>query len=143
VSRLIREARVADAAGLAALLTELGYPASPQESVELLDQVADDPRTQVHIAESEGQVVGLIATHLVPRLDHDRLSCRVIDIVVAREHRRSGIGTLLMATAEDHARRSGARRIDLSSGDWRPESHAFYTRLDFTSEARSFTKRLP
>jgi GNAT superfamily N-acetyltransferase len=81
--------------------------------------------------------------HLVPRLDHDRRSRRVIDIVVAPNHRRSGIGTVPMATAEDHARSSGARRIDLSSGDWRPESHAFYPRLGFTSEARSFTKRLP
>jgi GNAT superfamily N-acetyltransferase len=86
--------------------------------------------------------VGLTATHLVPRLDKDRLSCRVIDIVVAAHRRRSGIGTALMATVEDHARRSGALRIDLSCGDWRPEAHAFYALLGFGSRARSFTKRL-
>jgi hypothetical protein len=55
VSRFVRAATMADANDVAALLTELGYPTSPEDTVELLDQLADDPTSNVHVAESEGR----------------------------------------------------------------------------------------
>jgi GNAT superfamily N-acetyltransferase len=92
---------------------------------------------------STDQVVGLVATHIVPRLDDDALTCRITDIVVSGAHRRSGVGSALMAAAEQEARRAGAPRLDLSSGEWRADAHAFYARHGFETRARSFTKRLP
>ena len=133
---------MADGKGIAELLTELGYPASPEAAVARLARVSNDPSSRVLVAEVAGEVVGLVATHFVPRLDEDRLSCRVIDLVVRSDHRRSGIGTALISAAEAEARRQQATRLDLSSGDWRPEAHAFYARLGFESRARSYVKRL-
>ena len=94
------------------------------------------------VAETGGEVAGLIATHLVPRIEEDAPSCRVIGIVVAARHRRSGVATALLAAAEAEARAHGSRRLDLSSGDWRADAHAFYERAGFERRAQAFMKRL-
>jgi GNAT superfamily N-acetyltransferase len=91
---------------------------------------------------SEHGVVGLVATHIVPRLDDDACTCRITDIVVSAAHRRSGIGSALVAAAEAEARKAGAPRLDLSSGEWRADAHAFYASHGFETRARAFTKRL-
>lgn len=48
-----------------------------------------------------------------------------------------------MAEAEAFARRQGCERIELSSGDHRPDAHAFYERLGYAVECRRFIKRAP
>ena len=57
-------------------------------------------------------------------------------------HRRSGVGSALITDVEAHAIAQGARHIDLSSGDWRDDAHAFYERLGFENFARTYAKRL-
>ena len=57
-------------------------------------------------------------------------------------HRRSGVGSALLAAAQEEAQRAGAPRLDLSSGEWRAEARAFYSRLGFETRSRGFTKRL-
>ncbi len=94
------------------------------------------------VAEVGGEVAGLIATHVVPRIEDDAPSCRVIGIVVGERHRRAGVATALMAAAEAEARAHGARRLDLSSGDHRADAHAFYERAGFERRAQAFIKRL-
>jgi GNAT superfamily N-acetyltransferase len=138
----IRDGIQADAEGIAALLADLGYPASTETAAVHIARFADDPASRLQVAESADGLVGLVATHIVPRLDDDRFTCRVTDIVVSTSHRRSGIGSALMAAAEDEARRNGARRLDLSSGEWRDDAYAFYTRLGFEPRSRGFTKRI-
>jgi N-acetylglutamate synthase-like GNAT family acetyltransferase len=138
----IRDAAEADTGEIAALLAELGYPMSQQDTAERLRRFAADPMSRVLVAVLSGNVVGLVATHIVPRLDSDALSGRVTDIVVKEEPRRRGVGAALMAAAEDEARRQGAHRLDLSSGDWRADAYAFYKRLGFESHAASFVKDL-
>ena len=94
------------------------------------------------VAEAGGEVAGLIATHVVPRIEDDAPSCRVIAIVVAGRHRRTGVATALLAAAEAEARAHGSLRLDLSSGDWRADAHAFCERCGFERRAQSFIKRL-
>jgi GNAT superfamily N-acetyltransferase len=96
----------------------------------------------VIVAAAGGEVAGLIATHVVPRIEEDAPSCRIIAIVVAGRHRRTGVATALLAAAETEARAHGARRLDLSSGDWRADAHAFYERCGFERRAQAFIKRL-
>lgn len=139
----IRDAQPGDAAGIAALLAELGYPASTPDAAEHLERFASEPASRVQVAERAGEVIGLVATHVVPRLDGDRRTCRITDLVVAAAARRSGVGAALVAAAEGEARRQAAPRLDLSSGEWRADAYAFYARLGFETRARSFTKRLP
>jgi GNAT superfamily N-acetyltransferase len=142
VTARIRDATERDAGGVASLLDELGYPASPEAARERLRRWAADPSSRVLVAEGQDGIVGLVATHLVPRLDDDRLWCRITDIVVAAGSRRAGVGTALVEAAEAEARRHGASRLDLSSAEWRAGARDFYARLGFESPSRTFVKRL-
>ena len=139
---LVRNAAGSDAGVIATLLTELGYPASTDFAAERLAFFDADLSSRLQVADAAGEVVGLVATHVVPRLDGELLSCRIVDVVVAPDYRRRGVGRALLGAAEEEARQRGARRLDLSSGDWRPDAHAFYERLGFESFSRGFVKRL-
>lgn len=136
----IRDATHLDADGVAALLADMGYPTSA--AATHVARFASEPASRLQVAETVDGLVGLVATHVVPRLDDDRLSWRITDIVVAASHRRAGVGSALIAAAEDEARRNGAPRLDLSSGEWRADAYAFYERLGFETRSRGFTKRL-
>jgi GNAT superfamily N-acetyltransferase len=141
---VVRDANGDDAAAVARLLAEMGYPTTPGAAAERIDRYARDDASRLQVADLSAEgVVGLVATHIVPRLDDDAIACRVTDLVVSLTHRRFGIGSALIAAAEQEARRAGAPRLDLSSGDWREDAHAFYAGRGFESRARSFTKRLP
>jgi GNAT superfamily N-acetyltransferase len=141
---ILRDASASDAAAVARLLGDLGYPTSAEAAAAHVERFASDRASRLQVADLTAErVVGLVATHIVPRLDDDALTCRITDIVVSAAHRRSGIGSALMAAAEQEARRAGAPRLDLSSADWRADAHAFYTRHGFETRARSFTRRLP
>lgn len=138
----IRDAKPDDAGDVAALLGDMGYPASPEEAVDHIRRFDDDPGSRLQLAEDAGRVIGLVATHIVPRLDRDELSCRITDIVVGASYRRAGVGSALVAAVEREARDRGARRLDLSSGEWRTDAYAFYARMGFETQSRGFTRRL-
>lgn len=139
----VRDATQRDADAIARLVGELGHPTSAEAAAAQIARFARDPASRLQVAEGKGEgLVGLVATHITPRLDDDGFACRITDVVVAAAHRRRGIGSTLIAAAEREARRAGAPRLDLSSGDWRSDAHAFYTRHGFETCARSFTKRL-
>jgi N-acetylglutamate synthase-like GNAT family acetyltransferase len=139
----IRDASERDAAAVARLLADLGYPSSPETAAAHIARFAGDPASRLQVADhGEEGIVGLVATHIVPRLDDDGFTCRITDIVVSAAHRRSGIGSRLLTAAEHQARSARAPRLDLASGDWRSEAHAFYARHGFETRARAFTKRL-
>src|SRR3954449_161207 len=106
----IRDATPADAAAVADLLAEVSFQTSAEAAAAHVARFADDhaSRLQVAVTGDDEVAVGLVATHIVPRLDDDALSCGITDLVVSGAHRRSGIGSALMAAAEEHARAAGA-----------------------------------
>jgi GNAT superfamily N-acetyltransferase len=142
VGTLVRDAVGSDASVVSTLLTALGYPASTDLAAERIAFFAADPLSRVQVADADGEVVGLAATHLVPRLDSELLSCRIVDLVVAPDHRRRGVGRMLLEAAEAEAGNRGAQRLDLTSGDWRPDAHCFYERLGLESSARGYVTRV-
>jgi len=127
---------------VAELLIELGYPAPAELAAGRIERFEADPVSRVQVAEVDGAVAGLVATHLVPRLETDALSCRIVALIVAERFRRRGVGSALIEAAEREARLGGARRLDLSSGEWRDDAHAFYEHMGFATNARSYVKRL-
>jgi ribosomal protein S18 acetylase RimI-like enzyme len=139
---VIRDAIAPDAEEVAALLDDLGYPATAESAAGHIERFAGMPGSRLQVAVSAGMLLGLVATHVVPRMDDDRISCCITDLVVRRSTRRSGVGSALLAAAEAEARRAGAPRIDLSSREWRDDAHAFYVATGFETRSRSFTKRL-
>jgi GNAT superfamily N-acetyltransferase len=108
-----------------------------------ITRFANDPASHLQVAADEKEgIVDLLGTHIVPRLDDDAVSCRITDLVVSPIHRRAGIGSTLIAVAEQEARKAGAPRLDLSSGEWRADALEFYASQGFETRARAFTRRL-
>jgi hypothetical protein len=62
----IREPLARDEPALLRLLPELGYPTTAQVLAGRLRRLKDDLRTEVFVAELEGEIVGLAVLHVIP-----------------------------------------------------------------------------
>ncbi len=122
----IRRARATDAPTIAALLAELGYPATAGEVEDRLGRF--DGSDCVLITAG-----GLIVLHRVPRLAEGSPFARITALVVAADRRGQGIGRALLSAAEDVARDWDCRLIEVSSAR-RPErdaAHSLYSSAGF------------
>lgn len=139
----IRNASVADAAALAALLDELGYPASANDVVARLASPEAFGNAIALVAEIERQVAGLVTCHSFPSIHHSAPVAWLTTMVVGKGFQRSGIGRQLVSAAEQLARRRGAGRVSVTSGRQRDDAHAFYRGLGYEASGVRFTRALP
>jgi GNAT superfamily N-acetyltransferase len=139
---MIRDARPADAAAIADLLGDLGYPAEAAPVQRRLERIAHDPSSKLFVAEVSGEIAGLGGLHVLPLVEHDELGCMLTAMVVGAEHRRQGIGAELLRAVEREARSRGCNRLVLGSADRRADAHAFYESLGFEVTGRRFVKPL-
>jgi GNAT superfamily N-acetyltransferase len=136
----IRDATAADAADVAALLGELGYPTTAGEAADRLRRTGG----RVLLAESDGRVVGLAALAFTTQLHHAAPTARVTALVVSEPARGRGAGRRLMARAEELARAEGCAAIELTSGIRleREAAHRFYEALGYDRTSYHFHRRL-
>ena len=133
----------ADAAGVAALLSELGYPTTTAQAAARLELLAAEPATKVLVAEmASGELAGLAGVRAENLLEHDRPAARLIALVVAERFRRQGVASGLVEAAEAGARALGCTRIVLTSADRREDAHAFYLAAGYEQTGRRFAKEL-
>jgi GNAT superfamily N-acetyltransferase len=128
---VIRPAGPADAGAMAAMLAELGYPASPGEVPPRLEALASHPGTVALVAELEHEVVGLATCHMFPTIHRPELVAWLTALVTVERARGRGVGAALVASVESWARSHGASRLSLTSGVHRLEAHAFYEHLGY------------
>jgi GNAT superfamily N-acetyltransferase len=127
----VRAAQVSDAAAIAILTTQLGYPTRPEETEARLRDVLDRPDGAVLVAEEEGTVIGWI--HVVGTHSIETAPFAVIAGLVVDEARRSrGIGAALVEAAAAWAARQGYGTLRVRSNVVRERAHAFYERLGFS-----------
>jgi GNAT superfamily N-acetyltransferase len=140
----IRDARPADAEGLAALLAELGYPAEPVVVAARVERLASDSGSRVLVADTGGELVGFASLTVMPLLHEDGCWARISSFVVAESHRRRGIGRALLAVAEDEARHRGCRFAEVTSGERadREAAHRFYAAQGYEQVSRRFLREL-
>ena len=138
---LIRKVRRADAAAVAGLLGELGYPCSAAEASSRLERLGRNS-DQVFAAVDARRVVGLIAIHLSYMLHTDSRWCRITTLVVTETHRRRGVGDALLRHAEQCALAGGAFGIELTCSETRKEAHGFYARRGYAERRKRFFKSL-
>ena len=136
----LRPATAADAERIAALFTDEGYPAGPSDIVARLERFSSAMST-VHVAEHEGEVLGFIAVHLVPRFEHDDRFARVVALVVDAGVRERGIGHLLLAEAERIAREAGAAFIEITAGHHRPEARRLYETVGYDASVAAYLRK--
>ena len=128
----IRGAVAQDAAAIGRLVEQLGYTTTAQEIEQRLAPLMASPLDRVFVAEHDGVVVGLASIHVVPLLHDARPLARLTALVVDTASRGRGIGTQLTAVAEDFARASGCKRVELTSQSYRVAAHAFYEAHGYT-----------
>jgi len=136
----LRPATSADADRIAALFTEEGYPAGASDIVARLERFAS-PFSQVVVADHEGDILGFIALHVLPRFEHSDRIVRILALVVDPSVRERGIGRLLMAEADRLATEVGAAFVELTAGHHRPEARHLYESLGYDGTVTSYLRK--
>jgi len=122
----VRRATVADAAAIASLSAELGYPVEPGDIEKRLAAILEAPDQAVLVATgADRAVVGWIhgAEHLLLEVGS---RCEILGLVVSSGHRRSGIGHRLLTAVEAWAHNRGLPEVSVRSNVLRESSHPFY-----------------
>ena len=124
----VRRARMSDAARLAQLSGELGYPTTASEMTVRIRKLKPASQNALFVAESlEAGVVGW--THVsVNHLVDVGTRAEINGIIVAESQRNLGAGALLLDAAEDWARIHGCPSMSVRSNVIRERAHRFYER---------------
>lgn len=138
----VRMAAIGDAADVARLFEALGYPCTREEAVERIVVATADPRQQLLIAERDGHACGLVALHTLYMIANGADLARITALVVDPACHRQGVGRRLLREAESVARRTGAARIEVTSGAQRTEARAFYCGCGYSGDSQRFVKLL-
>jgi GNAT superfamily N-acetyltransferase len=139
----LRTAALEDSALIAALMCQLGYPASATEIAERIRRFAAIPSERVVVAEQECKLVGVVSVHLIPLLHATGNLGRITALVVHETVRGQGVGKQLVEDAERWAWSNDCNRIEVTSGDHRDGAHQFYQACGYTFDERRFLKTKP
>jgi GNAT superfamily N-acetyltransferase len=145
VATTTRPADAGDAAGIANLLAQLGYPTSIDDVLVRLQYWSADQRSKVVVAEADGALAGMAAVHAIPYIEHTGCRGRLVALVVDRQYRTRGVGHALIAAAEAEARVLGCLDMEITSARDRTTAHAFYVSAgyeDICGRAARFLKQL-
>lgn len=138
----IRNAKVGDAAAIAGLLGQLGYPSAPDAVETRIARMLSEPGQHVLVADDDGRVVGMgsvIVRHVV---NNDAPFARLASLIVGEDRRGEGIGHAIVERAEAIARDAGCFVIEVTSAEHRAGAHRFYERLGYEERRRRFLKSL-
>lgn len=112
---------------------------SSDEYRRVFTEICADPKHELLVAESQGQVVGTIALLIVPNLSHNATPYAIAEnLIVTRQHRRQGIARKLLEYCIARAREESCHRIELCSDRRREEAHRLYRSLGFEPSAYGF-----
>lgn len=126
----IRGARSTDAAEMARLAGELGYPASADAMAERLASLLPDPGQHIAVASDGERLLGWVHVQRGSTLDIG-VRAEIAGLVVDATARRHGLGRRLVAVAEDWTRTQGLPSLMVRSNVARDVSHPFYESLGF------------
>jgi RimJ/RimL family protein N-acetyltransferase len=127
----VRPAGAGDRAPVTRLLAELGYPQDEAEVGAQLAAWSADPASAVLVAARGGVLGGLIAVARVPYFERPGAFGRILALHVGADHRRQGLGRLLVDAAETWAARRGCVDVEVTSSRSRDAAHRFYPALGY------------
>ena len=140
----IRPMMSEDAAAVADLTSQLGYPSSETDIKRRYDLIKDHRDGRLIVAhEANGHIVGWIHVQALCLLEAD-LRAEIWGLVVAEAVRRAGVGRLLVEAAEEWALERGFDIMGVRSNTLRLDAHAFYEHLGYrvVKTQKAFRKRL-
>jgi GNAT superfamily N-acetyltransferase len=140
----IRRAKGADAAQLAVLTGQLGYPATVAQIRERLRRIQPVSQNAVFVADAANYgVIGWLHVSKEPLLESE-MRAEVNGLVVAEGQRSLGAGARLLAAAEEWACKHGCKEMSVRSNVIRERAHKFYERQGYEhfKTQKSFRKPL-
>lgn len=96
-----------------------------------LDELLEEPRARVLVADDEGGVVGAASVWIKPDLAHGDTVIEAPMLVVSDNARRRSIGKLLVEAIQDIAAAENATLIELIATKDNDVARAFYRSLGF------------
>lgn len=128
----VRQMRADDTASVAALTTQLGYPATEDAIRRRFDLIKDRWDARVFVAQRAGNlIVGWIHVQATYLLECDARA-EIWGLVVSDKARGIGVGRRLVEAAEEWALMRGLDVIVLRSNNLRTEAQGFYEHLGYT-----------
>ena len=132
----VREASTEDAADIQRLALELAETVGDAPPVEeavrkRLEELLETPRSRVLVVDDGRGVVGAVSFWIKPDLAHGDTIVEVPMLVVSEDHRRNGVGRLLMEEVRAIASEHGASLIELVATSANVVAREFYNSLGF------------
>jgi GNAT superfamily N-acetyltransferase len=139
----VRRAQTKDAARLAELSGQLGYPATPGEIRARFGKLRRSSADAVFVGQSGTEVIGWVHVSVCHLLEVPTRG-EINAFIVADGQRSKGAGAQLLEAAEDWARRKKCQHMSVRSNVIRGAAHAFYERHGFEhyKTQKAFRKRL-
>jgi len=134
----VRPVEAGDSVALSELFGELGFPCSPTEVLDRFGAAQD----MALVATLGGSVVGVITTNVMPVLHRPMPVGRISALVVAQDHRRLGIGRVLVTAAEALLASRGCGVIEVTSNFRLERAHDFYESVGYEATSYRFKKDL-
>ena len=134
----VREASASDAESVAALIRLLDHPATSRGVAKRLALTA----SPTLVATLGDEVIGVCGTDISTHIHRDRPVGRITILVVAKAHRGSGVGRMLMEDAERRLRKGGCELVEITSNRRHARAHPFYTHLGYDQPSLRFVKHL-
>jgi (aminoalkyl)phosphonate N-acetyltransferase len=133
----IRPMRAEDAAAVADLTTQLGYPVDAAELARRFDAVSARSDDAVLVAtDADDRPIGWIHVGLLVGLAVSH-AAGIHGLVVDEAERSAGVGAALVEAGEAWARDRGVSTITVRSRIARVRAHRFYARLGYREIKRS------
>ena len=130
-SSVIRRARIEDAAAIAELAGQLGYPSTKLQVEHRMERVLDDSTHALFVAELPGGKIGgwlqVFGYHVMESNPRAEVAGLVVDAAL----RGGGVGRLLMQQAEQWAHENKYAVVSLRSNIVRQDAHLFYQRIGY------------
>jgi ribosomal protein S18 acetylase RimI-like enzyme len=132
----VREANAGDEKGIYSLARELaetvGDSPPTREAVRArFEELLEEPRARTLVAEGEGGIMGAVSFWIKPDLAHGDVVVEVPMLVVAEDHRRAGVGKLLVEEVRKQASDHDAGVIELIATSDNTAAREFYRSLGF------------
>ena len=137
---VLREATADDAQLIAALLGELGHPASADDIPERMRAVVREGG-RVLLAFGDGAPLGLMCLARLSTIHSDPVAY-ITALVTTSAARRTGIGRAFVEEAKRWAVANGCVRLTVTSAEKRADAHAFYPACGLPYTGRRFATSL-
>jgi len=136
LSIIIRRAEEKDIPVLEELF--LQFSDWPLQREQTLRNIMKDPTSELLVAESEQEIVGLL--HQIFFLDpfHAGLNSHITSLFTKEVHRKKGIGTQLLKKAIENAKQRNVVEVHVDTEEENASAIAFYQKHGFTKAGVMF-----